>query len=83
MVDRKIQRLDWDFEEIVDAHVFSDEEEEDSTRVDDENIDSLDYYNAFLGVLSVVKGSDVKNIVGEFGAENFTRGGESHGYGTI
>ncbi|KAF6528270.1 hypothetical protein HZS61_008572 [Fusarium oxysporum f. sp. conglutinans] len=61
--DRKIQGLDQDFEEIVDAHAFGDQrEEEDGTRADEENTDSQEYYNAFLGVLTAVRRSEIKDM---------------------
>ncbi|KNB04789.1 hypothetical protein FOXG_19407 [Fusarium oxysporum f. sp. lycopersici 4287] len=61
--DRKIQGLDQDFEEIVDAHAFGDQrEEEDGTRADEENTDSQEYYNAFLGVLTAARRSEIKDM---------------------
>ncbi|KAL6406058.1 hypothetical protein AUP68_10619 [Ilyonectria robusta] len=60
--DRKLQGLDEDFEEIVDTHAFGDQREEEGARVDNENIDSQEYYDAFLGVLSAVRGSEIKDM---------------------
>jgi hypothetical protein len=61
--DRKMQGLDQDFEDIVDAHAFGDQGGEgDGARTDDENIDSQDSYDAFLGVLSAVRGSEIKDM---------------------
>jgi len=61
--DCKLQDLDQDFEKIVDIYIFGDQGGEDSIRMDDENIDSKDYYNTFLGVLSAVRGSEVDDIL--------------------
>jgi len=63
--DRKLQGLDQDFEELVDMHTFGDqrgEVEEDDARVDNENIDSQDYYDALLGILSAVCESEIKDM---------------------
>ncbi|KAH8659484.1 hypothetical protein BGZ61DRAFT_292883, partial [Ilyonectria robusta] len=61
--DRKLQGLDQDFEEIVDADAFGDQMgEEDGGRADNENIDSQEYYDAFLGVLSAVRRSEIKDM---------------------
>ena len=62
-VDSKLQGVDQDFEEVVDAHAFGDQgEEEDGAGANDGNIDSQDYYDAFLGVLSAVRKSEIKDM---------------------
>jgi len=61
--DRKLQGLDQDFEETVDVHAFDGRggEEEDGV-ADGENTEPQDYYDAFLGVLSAVRGSEIKDM---------------------
>jgi len=48
----------------VDVYAFGDypDGEEDGARADDDNIDRDDYYNAFLGILSAVRGGEVKEM---------------------
>ena len=61
--DSKLQGIGQDFEEVVDTHAFGDQgEEEDDAGANDGNIDSQDYYDAFLGVLSAVRESEIKGM---------------------
>ena len=60
--DRKVQGLDQDFEEIVDTHAFGDQGGEDGAGAGDESVGSQDYYDAFLGVLSAVIGSEINDM---------------------
>lgn len=51
--DRTMQGLDQEFEDMVDTHAFEDQRgEEEEGFTEDDNIDSEDYHDAFLGVLS-------------------------------
>lgn len=61
--DRKMQGIDEEFEDTADTHAFEDqggEEEEGVT--EDNNIDSEDYHDAFLGILSAVRNSEIKDM---------------------
>jgi hypothetical protein len=59
--DGKLQGLDQDFDETVDVHVFDKERgDEDVTGADDQNVDAQAYYNAFLGVLSAARASEIR-----------------------
>jgi len=61
--DRKLQGLDPDFEEVVDVYTFGDPEgEEDGVRTDKENLGVQDYYDAFLDVLSSVRGGEIRDM---------------------
>lgn len=60
--DQKLQGLEQDFEDMVDTHAFEEHGGEDEEGVtEDDNIDS-DYHDAFLGVLSAVRKSEIKDM---------------------
>ena len=62
-VDSKLQGIGQDFEDVVDAHAFGDKgEEEDGSGANNGNIDSQDYYDAYLGAFSAFRESEIKDI---------------------
>jgi hypothetical protein len=55
--------MDEDVEEAVDAHALGDQwEKENGSGTSDGNIGSQDYYDAFLGILSAVRGSKIRDM---------------------
>jgi hypothetical protein len=56
--------MDQDFEEVVDAQALDDqvEEEDGAGARNGGNVGSEDYYDAFLGVLSAVRESEIKDM---------------------
>ncbi len=61
--DSKLRGVDQDSEELVDAHALDDQwEEEDGAGASGGDIGSQDYYDAFLGVLSAVRKSEIKDM---------------------
>jgi hypothetical protein len=61
--DRKLQGLEEEHDDIADADAFGDQaREEDGAGVDVGGIDAEDHYEAFLGVLSAVRGSEIKDM---------------------
>lgn len=61
--DSKLRGVGQDSEELVDAHALDDQwEEEDGAGASGVDIGSQDYYDAFLGVLSAVRKSEIKDM---------------------
>jgi len=59
--DRKLQGLEEEPDGMADAHVLDDHWEENDGPIGD-NIGSQDCYDAFLGVLSAVRKSEIKDM---------------------
>jgi hypothetical protein len=61
--NRKLQGLEEESDDIADANAFGDPaRDEDGAGADVERIDAEDHYEAFLGVLSAVRGSEIKDM---------------------
>jgi hypothetical protein len=62
--DSKLRGMDQDFEEVVDAQALDDpvEEEDGAGARSGGNAGSEDYYDAFLGVLSAVRESEIRDM---------------------
>jgi hypothetical protein len=61
--DRKLQGLEEEHDDIADADAFGDQaRDEDGAGVDAGDFDAEDHYEAFLGVLSAVRGSEIKDM---------------------
>ena len=61
--DQKLQGIDKDIDEAIDTHALGDQGEEGSGfREDDGRVDVQDSYDAFIGVLSAVRNSEIKDM---------------------